>query len=324
VVSSQDEIHGLYGGVVPELASRSHIEAIIPVVEEALSSASVALSAIDGIAVTQGPGLVGSILVGLSFAKAVSYASGVPFTGVNHIAAHPIAVFLKDEAFSVNPPEFPFVALVVSGGHTTLMLVEGFTRYRVLGQTLDDAAGEAFDKTAKLLGLGYPGGAAIDRLAMAGDPGYVDFRRPYLSKGSLDFSFSGIKTAVLNKVKGFEGEIPDGSVKGLAASFQEAVVDVLVKKALWALDSTGAKSLVVAGGVACNSRLRARLGEASAEHGSRLFIPPPRFCSDNAAMVAALGFHQLRDGLVADLDINAVPSLVGLTFYGGSPTDARR
>ncbi len=312
VVSSQDEIHGLYGGVVPELASRSHIEAIIPVVEEALRSASIALSAIDGIAVTQGPGLVGSILVGLSFAKAVSYASGFPFTGVNHIQAHPIAVFLKDEGFSINPPEFPFVALVVSGGHTTLQLVEGFTRYRVLGQTLDDAAGEAFDKTAKLLGLGYPGGAAIDRLARAGDPGYVDFTRPYLSKGSLDFSFSGIKTAVLNKVKGFKGDIPDESLKGLAASFQEAVVDVLVKKALWALESTGAGSLVAAGGVACNSRLRARLAEACTEHGTRLLIPPPRFCSDNAAMVAALGFHQLRDGQVADLDMNAVPSLEGL------------
>lgn len=323
VVSSQDEIHGLYGGVVPELASRSHIEAIVPVVEEALRSASVDLGAIDGIAVTRGPGLVGSILVGLSFAKAVSYASAIPFTGVNHIAAHPIAVFLKDESFSLKAPEFPFVALVVSGGHTTLQLVEGFTRFVVLGQTLDDAAGEAFDKTAKLLGLGYPGGAAIDRLATVGDPAYVDFTRPYLSKGSLDFSFSGIKTAVLNKVKGFKGDIPEGSLKGLAASFQEAVVDVLVKKAFWALDSTGAGSLVVAGGVACNSRLRARLKEASAEHGSRLFIPPPRFCSDNAAMVAALGFHQLRDGQVADLDMNAEPSLAGLSFHDGGQTDAR-
>ena len=308
VVSSQDDIHAQYGGVVPELASRSHIEAIIPVVDTALSRAGVTLDDIDAIAVTRGPGLVGSILVGLSFAKAVSYARSIPYTGVNHIAAHPLAVFLTDDAYSEGDPEFPFVALVVSGGHTTLMLVRDFTVYEVLGSTLDDAAGEAFDKTAKLLGLGFPGGRAIDNLAATGDVGYVDFTRPYLAKGSLDFSFSGIKTAVLMEVKGFKGALDDEAVKGLAASFQEAVVDVLVSKSIWALEATGTRSLVAAGGVACNSRLRERLASATEEDGSRLYIPPPRFCSDNAAMVAVLGFHQLKNGPAAGLEMDAVPN----------------
>jgi N6-L-threonylcarbamoyladenine synthase len=308
VVSSQDDIHAQYGGVVPELASRSHIESIIPVVDTALSRAGVILDDIDAIAVTRGPGLVGSILVGLSFAKAVSYARSIPYTGVNHIAAHPLAVFLTDDTYSEEDPEFPFVALVVSGGHTTLMLVKDFTVYEVLGSTLDDAAGEAFDKTAKLLGLGFPGGRAIDNLAATGDAGYVDFTRPYLAKGSLDFSFSGIKTAVLMEVKRSKGVLDDEAVKGLAASFQEAVVDVLVSKSIWALEATGTRSLVAAGGVACNSRLRGRLAEACREDGSRLYIPPPRFCSDNAAMVAALGFHQLKNGAAAGLEMDAVPN----------------
>ncbi|MBI5642781.1 MAG: tRNA (adenosine(37)-N6)-threonylcarbamoyltransferase complex transferase subunit TsaD [Deltaproteobacteria bacterium] len=311
VVSSQDSIHAKYGGIVPELASRRHIESIIPVVEEALDAAGVALKDIEGIAVTQGPGLVGSILIGLSFAKAVSFGAGIPFTGVNHIEAHALAAFLFEQGPEKETPGFPFVALIVSGGHTTLLLYKDFTSYEILGQTLDDAAGEAFDKVAKLLGLGYPGGAAIDRLAKEGRANAIEFKRPYLSKGNLDFSFSGIKTAVLNYVRNHKGGIGPDLLKDVAASFQEAAVDTLVMKALWALESSGAKDLVVAGGVACNSRLRARIAEKAQEEGIRLFMPPPKFCSDNGAFIAALGYHQLKKKLYGGLDTNALPTWEG-------------
>ncbi|MEK7773736.1 MAG: tRNA (adenosine(37)-N6)-threonylcarbamoyltransferase complex transferase subunit TsaD, partial [Deltaproteobacteria bacterium] len=314
VVASQDDIHGRYGGIVPELASRRHIEAIIPVVEEALERAGVSLGDLDGVSVTQGPGLVGSILVGLSFAKAASFAANLPLTAVNHIESHPHAAFLY-EGDEKEAPRFPFVALVVSGGHTTLLLMEGFTGYKVLGQTLDDAAGEAFDKVAKLMGLGYPGGAAIDALARDADPGAVAFTRPYIAKGSLDFSFSGIKTAVLNYVRGLglkdDENIPQTIVKDISAGFQEAVVDVLVDKSFRAAGKHGAGEIVVAGGVACNSRLRQRFQERAKDEGVRLFIPPPRFCSDNGAMVAALGYHQLKKGMFAALDLNARPTWDG-------------
>jgi N6-L-threonylcarbamoyladenine synthase len=308
VVASQDDVHNRYGGIVPELASRRHIEAVIPVVEEALARASARLGDMQGIAVTRGPGLVGSILVGLSFAKAVSYVGSIPLVPVNHIEAHPMAAFLDQGAVGAHPA-FPFVALVVSGGHTELMLFRGFTDYSVLGSTLDDAAGEAFDKAAKLMGLGYPGGAAIDRLSRTGDPGYVRFTRPYISRGSLDFSFSGIKTALLTVIKGLKKAPSEEEIRDISASFQEAIVDVLVAKCLWALDATGGRDLVVSGGVACNSRLRARLKETAASEGFRLFIPPPNLCSDNGATIAALGFHLLSRGVSAGLGLNAVPSL---------------
>lgn len=308
VVSSQDFIHNRYGGIVPELASRRHIEAIIPVVEEALKIAGAGLKDINGIAVTQGPGLVGSILVGLSFAKAVSFVTGIPFTGVNHIAAHPIAAFLRDKGDDSPSPSFPFVSLIASGGHTALLLVKDFNEYKVLGGTRDDAAGEAFDKVAKLLGLGYPGGAVIDALSKTGDPKSFPFTRPYIAKGNLDFSFSGIKTAAMNHIKAGAGK---DDASGVAASFQEAVVDVLVAKALWAVDATGVNDLVVAGGVACNSRLRERLTDAAEGAAIRLFIPPPRFCSDNAAMIAALGYRQLGKNAYGDLTMNAVPGWEG-------------
>ncbi|MBW7957357.1 MAG: tRNA (adenosine(37)-N6)-threonylcarbamoyltransferase complex transferase subunit TsaD [Deltaproteobacteria bacterium] len=311
VVASQESIHAKYGGVVPELASRRHIEAIVPVVEEALSSAGKALDDIDGIAVTQGPGLVGSLLIGLSFAKSLSLARGLPLTGVNHIEAHAHAAFLTDKEGEGEGPGFPFVALIVSGGHTTLLLFEDATEYKVLGQTLDDSAGEAFDKVAKLLGLGYPGGAAIDRLARDGDKGAVDFPRPLMAKGNLDFSFSGLKTSMLTYVKNLAGPPTEALLKDLSASFQEAVVDALVTKALWTLRATGAKDLVAAGGVASNSRFRARLAEMAEEEGLRLFIPSPRYCTDNAAMVASLGFHQLKKGMLAGLDMNAKPTWEG-------------
>ncbi len=309
VVASQDTLHAEYGGVVPELASRRHIETIIPVVEEALKRAERGIDDIDAIGVTQGPGLVGSILVGLSFAKAVAYVKDKPFVGVNHIEAHPLAVFLDEGGEEKEVPAFPFVALVVSGGHTSLLLVEDYTDFTVLGRTRDDAAGEAFDKVAKLLGLGYPGGVAIDRLSKEGDPGYVEFTRPLIAKGSLEFSFSGLKTAVLNKVKGFGGgEMPPEVVRNIAASFQEAVVDVLVEKAAWALEATSTRDLVVAGGVACNSRLRKKLKDMAEMEGARLFVPPPRFCSDNGAMVAACAYHLLKRGERGGLDMNAQPS----------------
>src|SRR5512136_1416553 len=232
IVSSQIPIHQKYGGVVPELASRRHIESIVPIVTEALEKAGVTLKEIDGIAVTQGPGLVGSLLVGLSFAKSVGFALGLPFVGVNHVEAHLSAIFLEEK-----PPRFPFIGLVVSGGHTSLFRVEGFGKFKRLGQTRDDAAGEAFDKVAKLLGLGYPGGPIIDKLSEAGNPKAVRFPRPVLSKNSLDFSFSGLKTAVVNYVKAHP-EPPEGYpgdlIKDIVSSFQEAVVEVLVKKTVQA------------------------------------------------------------------------------------------
>ncbi|MCL4874470.1 tRNA (adenosine(37)-N6)-threonylcarbamoyltransferase complex transferase subunit TsaD [bacterium] len=311
VVASQESIHAKYGGVVPELASRRHIEAIVPVVEEALAKAGKTLGDIGGISVTQGPGLVGSLLIGLSFAKSLSLARGLPLTGVNHIEAHAHAAFLTEREGEGGGPGFPFVALIVSGGHTTLLLFEDATTYRVLGQTLDDSAGEAFDKVAKLLGLGYPGGAAIDRLAREGDRRAIDFPRPLMARGSLDFSFSGLKTSMLTHVRKLDGPPTEAHLKDLSASFQEAVVDALVTKALWALRATGAKDLVAAGGVASNSRFRARLAEMAEEEGIELFIPPPRYCTDNAAMVASLGFHQLRKGMLAGLDMNAKPTWEG-------------
>ena len=314
VVSSQDDIHSKYGGIVPELASRRHIETIIPVVKEAMDRAGVTLGGLGGIAVTQGPGLVGSLLIGLSFAKSLSYATGLPFTGVNHIESHPLAAFLHEKDEEKNAPSFPFVSLIVSGGHTTLLLMESFTSYRILGQTLDDAAGEAFDKVAKLIGLGYPGGAAIDALAKEGDGSAFAFTRPHMSRRNLDFSFSGLKTAVLTVVRPLEmeeGGLTPRKKADIAASFQEAAVDVLVAKGLWALEETGATDLVVAGGVACNSRLRERVAEEAAKKGFNVFIPAPRYCSDNGAMIAALGFHQMRNGSKGTLDMNALPTWAG-------------
>lgn len=311
IVSSQDKIHARYGGVVPELASRSHIESIIPVADEALSRAGVTLDDIDGIAVTQGPGLVGSLLIGISFAKSLSFARSIPLTGVNHIEAHPYAAFLVDKGEEKEAPSFPFVALIVSGGHTTLLLFEDYTSYRILGQTLDDSAGEAFDKVAKLLGLGYPGGAVIDSLSKNGNPSAVQFPRPLLGKGNLDFSFSGLKTAVLTHVRALGGPPPEEMLPDLVSSFQEAVVDSLVTKGLWAVKATGARNLVVAGGVASNSRFRAKLTEMADNERLGLFIPPSKYCTDNAAMVASLGTRQLKAGQVAGPDLNALPTWEG-------------
>ena len=347
IVSTQDVIHHKYGGIVPELASRRHLETIIPVVKEALEQAGVTLDDIDAIGVTQGPGLVGSILIGLSFAKAIAYVKDIPFVGVNHIQAHPMAVFLEDRVkgqgsrvkgkaenekvgsyedknflSSQSPcplplaPAFPFIALVVSGGHTTLFKFRDFCDCEILGQTRDDAAGEAFDKVAKLLGLGYPGGVVIDRLAKTGDPSKIEFTRPFISKDSLDFSFSGIKTAVLHWVKG-QGEnrlapcpLPLAPVlNDLAAGFQEAVVDVLTDKAVSACRANNVRDLVVSGGVACNSRLREKLMAKARDNGIRPFLPDAGLCSDSGAMIAATAYHLLKKGARGGLDMNAMPNL---------------
>ena len=263
VVSSQVSIHQKYGGVVPELASRRHIESIVPIVTEALETANLTLGEIDGIAVTQGPGLVGSLLVGLSFAKSLSFATGLPLVGVNHVEAHLSAIFLEEK-----PPRFPFIGLVVSGGHTSLFRVDGFGKFRRLGQTRDDAAGEAFDKVAKLLGLGYPGGPIIDELSKTGNPKAIRFPRASLGKNSLDFSFSGVKTAVVNYVKSHPADregYPEDLIRDIASSFQEAVVEVLVKKTLQAAHHERLMKVVLSGGVAANRLLRERIMEVASD-----------------------------------------------------------
>lgn len=307
VVSSQVAVHQKYGGVVPELASRKHIEMIVPVVTDALKRAEVTLKEIDGIAVTQGPGLVGSLLVGLCFAKSLSFVTGVPFVGVNHIEAHLSAIFLEEK-----PPRFPFIGLVVSGGHTALFRIEGFGQYCLLGQTRDDAAGEAFDKVAKLLRLGYPGGPIIDEISLSGNPKAIRFPRASLGKNSFDFSFSGVKTAVVNFVKTHPeptGGYPEEVIRDIVSSFQEAVVDVLVKKAFQAARHEGLKRIVLSGGVAANRLLRKRMEEEALEQKMRVYIPSPVFCTDNAAMVGVTGYEYLKRGIRSPLSLNAFSNL---------------
>jgi len=300
IVSSQIAVHAEYGGVVPEIASRKHLEMITPVITQALGEAGVALSAIEGIAVTRGPGLAGALLVGLSVAKAMAGARNIPFVGVHHIEGHLLAAFLE------RPVEFPFLALVVSGGHTHLYHVEGVGRYRTLGRTIDDAAGEAFDKSAKIMGLEYPGGARIDALAQTGDGTAVRLPRPMMNDGSLNFSFSGLKTAMLQHVSKHPVTFPSRQADDLCASFQTAVCDVLAFKTEAALRQTGARRLVVAGGVACNSGLRARMGELASRLGIELHIPSPALCGDNAAMLAVPGDFYLQNGMASPLTMDAV------------------
>jgi N6-L-threonylcarbamoyladenine synthase len=300
VIASQVDVHARYGGVVPELASRKHVEAISVVVDEALATGGVGLGQIEGVAVTRGPGLVGALLVGLSAAKAIAFARDIPLVGVHHIEGHILAPLLEQEI------PFPYLALAVSGGHTHLYRVDGIGRYRILGRTLDDAAGEAFDKVAKLLGLSYPGGVLIDRLAARGNPAAIDFPRPLLHQKNLDFSFSGIKTAVLNHVRKQPGPVEGEELKDLAASFQEAVVEVLTRKTLRAIEETGLERIVVAGGVACNSGLRRAMQAMAREKGVSVHFPSPALCSDNAAMLAVAGNRYLEEGRRAPLDLNAL------------------
>ncbi len=299
VIASQIKDHSAYGGVVPEIASRKHIEAISPVITQALADADLTLKNIEGIAVTRGPGLIGSLLVGLSAAKALAYGLNIPFVGVNHLEGHITASFLAEKK-----PQFPFAALVVSGGHTNVYLVNNYHEFQLLGQTRDDAAGEAFDKAAKLLDLGYPGGVVIDKMAKAGNPRAFDF--PRAMKDSPDFSFSGLKTSLLTMYKKRSGKISPEEMPDVVASYQEAIIDVLVDKTLKAAVEHNIQQIVVCGGVAANSRLRQRFAEATANADIALFIPPIILCTDNAAMIAALGEIMLKNGRSDSLDLNAV------------------
>jgi len=300
VISSQIAIHAAYGGVVPEIASRKHLEALAPVVSQALRDAGVGMEALDGVAVTRGPGLSGALLVGFSAAKAIAVARNIPFFGVHHIEGHLFATFLE------RPVAFPFLALVVSGGHTHLYHVEGFGHYTTLGRTIDDAAGEAYDKSAKIMGMPYPGGALIDRMAQSGNPDAIRFPRPLLHDGTLNFSFSGLKTAVLQQVAKSPVTVPGQPTNDLCASFQETVCHVLAAKTEAAILQTGAARLVVAGGVACNSGLRSRMTSLCTRLGVELSIPSPSLCGDNAAMLAVPGVYYLSRGLVSPMDLDVI------------------
>jgi N6-L-threonylcarbamoyladenine synthase len=286
---SQIALHQAYGGVVPELASRDHVIRLLPLVREALEAAQAARDSIQGIAYTAGPGLIGALLVGASFARSLAFAWGVPAIGVHHLEGHLLAPLLE-----ARRPEFPFIALLVSGGHTQLVEVCGIGQYRILGETLDDAAGEAFDKTAKMLGLPYPGGAALAQLAEGGHAGRFEFPRPMLDRPGLAFSFSGLKTAALVALRG--RELTEQTRADVARGFQEAVIDTLAEKARRALSETGHRRLVVAGGVGANRRLRERLLEIANGAGAELFFPRPAFCTDNGAMIALAGCLRMAAG----------------------------
>ncbi|HEX2540099.1 MAG TPA: tRNA (adenosine(37)-N6)-threonylcarbamoyltransferase complex transferase subunit TsaD [Caldimonas sp.] len=289
---SQIDMHAAYGGVVPELASRDHIRRVVPLAEQVLGRAAIPLAGIDAVAYTRGPGLAGALLVGAGLACALAAALARPAIGVHHLEGHLLSPFLSAE-----PPSFPFVALLVSGGHTQLLRVDDVGRYRLLGDTIDDAAGEAFDKSAKLLGLGYPGGPALARLAEFGDPGAYTLPRPLLNRDTLDFSFAGLKTAVRTHAVKLEGATCEQARADLAASTQEAIVDILVRRSLGALEATGLASLVVAGGVGANALLRCRLDSACARAGARVHYPELALCTDNGAMIALAAAMRLQRGL---------------------------
>ena len=300
LIVSQIDVHARFGGVVPEIASRQHLQAICPLVDAALEEAGISLEQIEGIAVTRGPGLIGALLVGVSYAKAVAFARQIPMVGVHHIEGHILAIHLEQKV------EFPYLALAVSGGHTHLFRVDGIGKYVLLGRTIDDAAGEAFDKVAKMLGLPYPGGPVIDRLAAQGDASYVRFPRPMLKKPNLDFSFSGLKTSVLTHIESLAGRLNEQTVADIAAAFQEAAVDVLLHKTLRAAREQDLTRIVVAGGVACNSGLRREFQRAGQREKLDVYFPSPVLCSDNAAMLAVAGDAYLERGARSPSDLNAV------------------
>jgi N6-L-threonylcarbamoyladenine synthase len=304
IISSQIVIHRQYGGVVPEIASRKHIEHILPVIDEALKQSHTTLADIDAVAVTYGPGLVGALLVGLSAAKALAWAAGKPLLGVNHLEGHVFANFVNDASL-----EPPFLALVVSGGHTALLHVTGYNSFKLLGQTRDDAAGEAFDKIARVMGLPYPGGPEIEKLALQGNPQAIAFPRAMLADEPLAFSFSGMKSAVINYLHNEEQKGAQVNFADVAASFQEAVTDVLVQKAVHALQLTGLKTVVLAGGVSANKVLQQKLAAAAAKVGAHLVHPTPILCTDNAVMIACRGYFMYEDGVRSGWDLNADPAL---------------
>jgi len=297
---SQTALHREFGGVVPELASRDHVRRIVPLVRQVLADSTTASAALDGVAYTAGPGLIGALLVGAAFGRSLAYALDVPAVAVHHMEAHLLAPMLEGI-----PPPFPFIALLVSGGHTQLVEVAAYGRYRLLGETLDDAAGEAFDKTANLLGLGYPGGAALSALADQGQPGRFAFPRPMTDRPGLDFSFSGLKTCAVNTIR--EQPADDQTRADIARAFLDAVVDTIVIKCRRALQETGHTRLVAAGGVSANSTLRARLAQAVAADGGEVFFPRPEFCTDNGAMIAVAGCLHLQAGRNEPLSFGAWP-----------------
>ena len=307
VIVSSQFFHERFGGVVPELASRAHVRATLPIVKEALREANIGLNMLEAVAVTFAPGLMGSLLVGFNFAKGLSLALGVPLIGVHHIEAHVFSALLEAER-----PQLPFIALVVSGGHTLLLLVRDVGDYILLGETLDDAAGEAFDKVGKMLGLAYPAGPEIDRLAREGNPDFAQFPRAMLNEPNFDFSFSGIKTSVLHWLKKDQQSFlkkEGNAVKDVAASFQRAVVDVLVLKTIRAAEEYGITGIVCAGGVSANSELRERFRTECSHRGMQFFVPRSLFSTDNAAMIAMLGALKLARGIVNDLSLTALPRL---------------
>lgn len=304
VIYSQIDLHTLYGGVVPEIASRKHIEKINQVIETALKEADMNLRDVDAIAVTYGPGLVGALLVGVAEAKALSFATGIPLIGVHHIEGHISANYIEHPDL-----EPPFLSLVVSGGHTHLVNVKGYGQYEVLGRTRDDAAGEAFDKVARAIGLGYPGGPKIDKVAKEGNPEAIKFPRAKVNGSELDFSFSGLKSAVLNYLNTCEMKGEEISVPDVAASFQKAVVDVLTEHAVEATLERGADKIALAGGVASNSALRGSMEKACKENGITLYVPSPIYCTDNAAMIGAAAYYEYMQGNFADMTLNAIPAL---------------
>lgn len=304
VISSQIDLHTVYGGVVPEIASRQHIARINQVITQALSEAGVTLDEITAVAVTYGPGLVGALLVGVAEAKAIAFATGKPLVGVHHIEGHISANYIENEQL-----EPPFACLVVSGGHTHLVRVADYGKYEILGRTRDDAAGEAFDKVARAIGLGYPGGPKIDRVSKEGNPDAITFPRAKVAESEYDFSFSGLKSAVLNYLNSCEMKGIPVVTEDVAASFQKAVVDVLVEHSMHAIDEYGFEKFAIAGGVARNSALRAAFEEACAKKGVKFYHPSPIFCTDNAAMIAVAGYYEYIAGTRSGYDLNAVPNL---------------
>lgn len=306
-VMASQEVHRQYGGVIPELASRAHQLNIVPVVHQALAQAGVRMEEIDAIAFTRGPGLLGSLLVGTSFAKGLSLAAGKPLVEVNHLQGHILSHFIRQPDRPKTPPRFPFLTLLVSGGHTQIVRVDGYLQYEVIGQTIDDAVGEAFDKCAKVLGLGYPGGPVIDRLAREGDAGRFTFARPRIP--DLDYSFSGIKTSLLYFLRDRVAEDPDFPEKNrrdICASYQRTLIDVLMDKLFKAVRETGIREVAIAGGVSANSGLRERIASEGARRGWTTHIPEIRFTTDNAAMIAITGLYKFREGLLSGLDLAPV------------------